>query len=699
MKFVEPAGVVLVVLCAICTGGVRYAGARPSPPVAQQRPAPTAPPPTRDGSHDFDFNVGTWHTHIRRLQHPLSGSSEWFEVDGTVRIRKVWNGKAQLEEIEADGPKGHWESMTLFLYNPNSRQWSLHFANSSDGTVTDPSTGEFHDGRGEFYSPDTFNGRAILTRQIWSKITPDSHQFEQAFSTDGGKTWETNFIANLTRADAATAAQHVAPPADGSSGSHDFDFALGTWNEKTRRMLHPLTGSSEWIEMNGQSVTRAFWNGRGNYTELESDGPNGHLELLALRLYNPEAKQWNLLFATSGVGVLGLPPTVGEFKDGRGEFYGGDTLNGRAILIRFTFVNLSPDTARSEQAFSADGGKTWETNWINEYTRVRDAADSPSTSESSAAPSAAQTAASRISAANFRGNTGPAQQSMDDAWFTGPMLANSANTLQRGHMLAEPYVYDVISTGSGTSSFGSRTYLEYGLFDRLTIGAIPVFGYNAVNSGLNSSHVAMGDQTILAQYGFTRFHEGSWVPTTAVMVQETFPTGKYDNLGGRPANGLGAGAYTTTVALNSQTYFWAPNGHILRMRLNASEAISTNANVSGVSVYGTGAAFHGHAKPGNTTYVDWAWEYSLKRSLVLALDATYTHTGNTRVTGTNAATGGSPGSPVQIDSGTIDAVGFAPAVEYSWKPNLGVLFGVRILAIGHNMPATVTPAIAINYFR
>jgi hypothetical protein len=288
---------------------------------------------------------------------------------------------------------------------------------------------------------------------------------------------------------------------------------------------------------------------------------------------------------------------------------------------------------------------------------------------------------------------------MDDAWFTGPMLANSANTLQRGHMLAEPYVYDVISTGSGTSSFGSRTYLEYGLFDRLTIGAIPVFGYNAVNSGLNSSHVAMGDQTILAQYGFTRFHEGSWVPTTAVMVQETFPTGKYDNLGGRPANGLGAGAYTTTVALNSQTYFWAPNGHILRMRLNASEAISTNANVSGVSVYGTGAAFHGHAKPGNTTYVDWAWEYSLKRSLVLALDATYTHTGNTRVTGTNAATGGSPGSPVQIDSGTIDAVGFAPAVEYSWKPNLGVLFGVRILAIGHNMPATVTPAIAINYFR
>ena len=358
-------------------------------PYSASAAAADAQPP-RDGSHDFDFNLGVWHTHIRRLKNPLSGSNEWYDVEGTVTIRKVWDGRAQLEEIEADGPKGHWESMTLFLYNPAAHQWSLHFANSSDGAITDPSIGEFHDGRGEFYSPDTFNGRAILTRQIWSKITPDSHQFEQAFSTDGGKTWETNFTANLTRADAATAAQHVAPPAGGANVSHDFDFAVGTWKEKTSRMLHPLTGSSDWIEMNGQSVTRTFWNGRGNYTELESDGPNGHLQLLALRLYNPEAKQWSVLFATSKVGVLGMPPVVGSFKGDRGEFYGGDTLDGRAILIRFIFTNLSHDAMRSEQAFSNDGGKTWETNWVNNYTRIPDspatsAAMSPSHSATNAA--------------------------------------------------------------------------------------------------------------------------------------------------------------------------------------------------------------------------------------------------------------------------------------------------------------------------
>jgi hypothetical protein len=78
----------------------------------------------RDGRHDFDFNVGVWHTHIRGILDPFSGSGEFIALDGTVTVRKVWGGRAQLEEIEADGPKGHWEALTLFLYNPQSHQWS-----------------------------------------------------------------------------------------------------------------------------------------------------------------------------------------------------------------------------------------------------------------------------------------------------------------------------------------------------------------------------------------------------------------------------------------------------------------------------------------------------------------------------------------------------------------------------------------------
>ena len=154
---------------------------------------------TRDGQHDFDFNIGTWNTHIKRLQHPLTGSNTWVELEGTVVVQKVWNGRAQLEEIEADGPTGHFEGLTLFLYNPQSHQWSQTFASSGGGTLSVPTVGDFKNGRGEFFDQEPFNGRTILVRVVWSNITPNSHQFEQSFSDDGGKTWEPNFVATLTR--------------------------------------------------------------------------------------------------------------------------------------------------------------------------------------------------------------------------------------------------------------------------------------------------------------------------------------------------------------------------------------------------------------------------------------------------------------------------------------------------------------------
>ncbi|MGA9790360.1 MAG: hypothetical protein WBQ43_06680 [Terriglobales bacterium] len=153
---------------------------------------------TRDGQHDFDFNIGTWKTHIRYLRQPSTGPT-WVEFDGTVVVRKVWDGRAQLEEIEADGSTGHFEGLTLFLYNPQSHQWSQNFANSNDGTMAVPTIGEFKNGRGEFFVQEPYHGKTVLIRGVWSDITPNSHRFEQSYSDDGGKTWEQNFIATLTR--------------------------------------------------------------------------------------------------------------------------------------------------------------------------------------------------------------------------------------------------------------------------------------------------------------------------------------------------------------------------------------------------------------------------------------------------------------------------------------------------------------------
>lgn len=167
-----------------------------SPASAETASAATA---AHDGRHDFDFKDGTWKTHIRRLRHPLSGSSEWIELNGTVTTHKVWGGKALLEEVEADGPDGHFEDLGLFLYNPATKQWSQYFATCNDGVMGAPMFGEFTNGRGEFYDQEDVNGRSILARFIWLDIRPDSHRVEQAFSADGGKTWEPNFVADLTR--------------------------------------------------------------------------------------------------------------------------------------------------------------------------------------------------------------------------------------------------------------------------------------------------------------------------------------------------------------------------------------------------------------------------------------------------------------------------------------------------------------------
>jgi hypothetical protein len=154
----------------------------------------------RDGQRDFDFNLGTWKIHVERLIHPLTGSKTWVALEGTKVVQKIWNGRAQLEQVEADGPNAHIENMGLMLYNPQSHQWSVSFVNSSDGILGSALFGEFKDGRGEFFGPDTYKGRAILVRITWSDITPTTHHLEQAFSADGGKTWESNLEVAITRA-------------------------------------------------------------------------------------------------------------------------------------------------------------------------------------------------------------------------------------------------------------------------------------------------------------------------------------------------------------------------------------------------------------------------------------------------------------------------------------------------------------------
>jgi hypothetical protein len=226
---------VVIRLLSVC-GVVCGAFALRPPETIAQSPNPSGPPrearadsSPRDRQHDFDFHIGTWKTHLKRLMGPLSGSNTWVEYEGTTVVRSVWNGRANLVELAVDGPAGHIEGLSLRLYNPESHQWSLNFANAASGTLAEPTVGEFKNGRGEFFDQETFNGRAILVRFVISEITPTSCHFEQAFSDDGGKTWEVNWVATDTRVNEAprVSGETVLPP--------DLTQAVGEYYEAQLR--------------------------------------------------------------------------------------------------------------------------------------------------------------------------------------------------------------------------------------------------------------------------------------------------------------------------------------------------------------------------------------------------------------------------------------------------------------------------------
>ncbi|HWY71413.1 MAG TPA: hypothetical protein VNX88_22290 [Terriglobales bacterium] len=157
-------------------------------------------------------------------------------------------------------------------------------------------------------------------------------------------------------------------------GQHDFDPLIGTWKAQLKRLVHPLSGSNTWVEFEGTQITRSIWGGRATMDEFKVDSPstNSHIDGLTIRLYSPESHQWSIYWANAKQGSFSLPATVGRFVNGRGEFYDQEMFEGRMILVRYVWSEITSTSAHFEQSFSDDGGKTWEPNWISTITRVKD---------------------------------------------------------------------------------------------------------------------------------------------------------------------------------------------------------------------------------------------------------------------------------------------------------------------------------------
>jgi hypothetical protein len=154
-------------------------------------------------------------------------------------------------------------------------------------------------------------------------------------------------------------------------GQHDFDPLVGSWKFHLKRLAHRLSGSNEWVEYDGTTLCRKVLDGRAEVEEMNVDSADKHIHIqgLALRLYNPESHQWSIYWVNAADGVMEPAPMVGQFSNGRGEFYNQQVYAGRTIFARFVWTGITSSSPHFEQSFSADGGKTWEVNWITDQTK------------------------------------------------------------------------------------------------------------------------------------------------------------------------------------------------------------------------------------------------------------------------------------------------------------------------------------------
>jgi len=188
----------------------------------------------------------------------------------------------------------------------------------------------------------------------------------------GALTLAPTFAVPSQAADANSAATQASPSQATATqaGLHDFDFFMGEWTVHHRRLRERLAGSHDWEEFEGTTSTRKILGGWGNMDDNLLDMPGAAYRAVTLRSFDQATGLWSIWWLDGRSPSANLDPSVkGRFENGIGTFYADDTLNGKPIRVRFTWSHSSATACHWEQAFSPDGGKTWETNWIMEFRR------------------------------------------------------------------------------------------------------------------------------------------------------------------------------------------------------------------------------------------------------------------------------------------------------------------------------------------
>lgn len=324
-----------------------------------------ADPKGADHTRDWEWLGGNWNVLHRRLRERLVGDTHWDEFAGKSSMWLTMGGLGTIDDNSLELPSGSYRALGIRAFDAATGKWAIWWLDGRSPTKIDPPVmGSFDGGTATFIGRDTYNGHAITVRFRWLDIHGPRPHWEQAFSTDEGATWEVNWRNYFTRT------SMTPTPLPRLSDAHrDWDFLVGKWNAHHRRLRRRLAGNNDWDEFKGTLVNWPVLGGQGNVGDNVMELPTGTVRGVGFRAFDPVSGQWLSWWLDSRNPTTIEEPDRGRFVDGIGTFVSDDTLDGRPIKTRVRWSGITPSSARWEQSCSGDGGATWESNWITDFTR------------------------------------------------------------------------------------------------------------------------------------------------------------------------------------------------------------------------------------------------------------------------------------------------------------------------------------------
>jgi hypothetical protein len=317
-------------------------------------------------ANDWAWLRGDWKVWHRRLKERLQGDTTWEEFAGRSAVWLVMDGLGTIDDNIVELPGGAYRGLGIRAFDAAVGKWSIWWLDGRNPTHIDPPVrGGFEGDTGTFIGHDTFKGRPIVMRFRWRDIHGARPWWEQAFSPDDGASWEVNWRNWFTRTSTTPT-----PLPSYEDAPRDWDFLVGRWRVRHRRLRQRFAGSDRWDEFDGTLVNWPVLGGHGNVGDNLMRFPDTTVRGVGIRAFDPATRQWLSWWLDGRRAGEIAPPLRGGFADGVGTFLGDDNHEGRPVRTRVVWSQITPHSARWEQSGSADDGASWESNWVSEFTRL-----------------------------------------------------------------------------------------------------------------------------------------------------------------------------------------------------------------------------------------------------------------------------------------------------------------------------------------